>query len=51
MNEIKKIAKEFDLEYQEKTFKKIWVSKRQIRYLEYIGMAWEDSYDKYGKTI
>jgi len=49
--QIKKIAKEFGLRYNPEWFNYMWVSKREGRYLEYMGMCWDSIYTRFGRTI
>jgi len=50
-SQIKKIAKDFDLEYNTKWFDYIWISKRQEILIEFVGDCPDPIYNKYGKTI
>lgn len=49
--QLKKLAKEFDLKFNSKWFDFIWMTKRQARYLEYVGMCFDPIYTRFGKTI
>jgi len=50
-SQLRKLAKEFNLKYNENWFNFIWISKRYARYLEYIGMCFDPIYTRFGKTI
>ena len=50
-SQLKKIAKEFNLKYKAEWFNYMWISKREGRYLEYVGMCWDPIYTRFGKTI
>src|SRR3989344_2969820 len=49
--QIKGIAKDFGLKYSPKWFGFMWISKREARYLEYIGMCFDPIYTRFGNTI
>ncbi|MDP2628294.1 MAG: hypothetical protein Q8P15_00155 [Nanoarchaeota archaeon] len=49
-SQIKKLAKEFDLEYNPIWFKHLWISVRHEILTEYIGTCPDPIYQKYGKT-
>lgn len=48
--QLKKLSKEFNLKYDPNWFNYLWISKREARYLEYIGMCFDPIYTKFGKT-
>lgn len=48
---LRKISKDFNLEYNSNWFNFMWISKRHARYLEYIGMCFDPIYTRFGKTI
>lgn len=50
-NQIKRLSIDFDLKYNPNWFKFIWISKRNARYLEYVGMCFDPIYTRFGKTI
>jgi len=50
ISKLKKLAKEFDLNFNEKWFKHIWISKKENILLEYMWMCPDPLYQKYGKT-
>jgi len=50
-SQLRKLAKEFNLKYDENWFNVIWISKRHSRYLEYVGMCFDPIYTKFGRTI
>lgn len=49
-SQLKKLAKEFALKYNEKWFNYMWISKRENVLLEYILACPDPIYSKYGKT-
>ena len=49
--DLKKIAKDFDLKFDNKWFDFMWITKKEGRYLEYVGMCWDPIYSPFGKTI
>ena len=48
--QIKKLAKEFDLNYNSNWFNYLWISVRHEILTEYIGTCPDSIYEKYGKT-
>lgn len=48
---LKELAKEFDLKFNKNWFSFIWISKRNARYLEYLGMCFDPIYSKFGRNI
>lgn len=50
IGKLKSLAKEFDLNFNEKWFKNIWISKRENIMLEYMWMCPDPIYKKYGTT-
>ncbi len=49
--DIRRISKEFNLKFSDDWFDFMWITKRNIRFLEYVGMAWNREYNVFGKTI
>ena len=49
--QIEKISRDFDLKYNLNWFNLLWISKRQARYLEYLGMCFDPIYTRFGNTI
>jgi len=50
-DQLKTISKDFNLKYNSNWFSVMWVSKRDARYLEYVGMCFDPIYTRFGKTI
>ena len=50
MNELRKLAKEFDLKFNKNWFKHLWISKKENILLEYMLMCPDSIYKRYGKT-
>ena len=50
-SQLKKLAKEFDLKYNPNWFSVMWISKRNARFLEYVGMCFDPIYTPFGKTV
>ena len=49
--DLRKIAKDFNLKYSSAWFDYLLITKREGRYLEYVGMCWDPIYTPFGKTI
>ena len=50
-NQIKNLAKDFDLKFNPSWFNVMWISKRNAIYLQYVGMCFDPIYTRFGKTI
>ncbi len=50
-SQLKKLAKEFDLQYKDEWFKYLWISKRENTLIEYLWMCPDPIYTQYGKTL
>jgi hypothetical protein len=50
ISKLKKLAKEFDLNFNKKWFKHIWISKKENIMLEFMWMCPDPIYKKYGAT-